>query len=66
MHASPYGGHYGAFCTNAKILKSGFFWPTMYQDTKEFVKRCARCQKHGNIKYSGCNATPEQPPNRVV
>jgi hypothetical protein len=21
----------------------------MYQDTKEFVRRCARCQKHGNI-----------------
>jgi hypothetical protein len=48
-HASPYGGHYGAFCINAKIWQSGFFWPTMYQDTKEFVRRCARCQKHGNI-----------------
>jgi hypothetical protein len=21
----------------------------MYQDTKEFVGRCARCQKHGSI-----------------
>ena len=21
----------------------------MYQDTKEVVRRCARCQKHGNI-----------------
>jgi hypothetical protein len=21
----------------------------MYQDTKEFVRRCTRCQKHGNI-----------------
>ena len=21
----------------------------MYQDTREFVKRCVRCQKHGNI-----------------
>ena len=21
----------------------------MYQDTKEFVRRCAICQKHGNI-----------------
>jgi hypothetical protein len=21
----------------------------MYQDTKEFVRRCAKCQKHGNI-----------------
>jgi hypothetical protein len=49
-HASPYGGHYGAFQTNAKIWQSEFFWPTMYQDTNEFVRRCTRCQKHGNIK----------------
>ena len=47
-HASPYGGHYRAFHTHAKIWQSGFFWPTIYQDTKEFV-RCVRCQKHWNI-----------------
>ena len=48
-HASPYGGHYGAFRTHAKIWQSGLFWPTMYHDTKEFIRRCVRCQKHGNI-----------------
>jgi hypothetical protein len=48
-HASPYGGHYGVFCTHAKIWQSGFFWPMMYQDIKEFIRRCVRCQKHRNI-----------------
>jgi hypothetical protein len=48
-HSSPYGGHYGAFCTHAKIWQSGFFWPTMYEDTKNFIQRCVSCQKHGNI-----------------
>ena len=48
-HASPYGGHYGPFWSNTKIWQSGFFWPTMYEDTKEFVRRCHRCQKQGNI-----------------
>nr|CAH67935.1 H0211F06-OSIGBa0153M17.7 [Oryza sativa] len=33
-HAAPYGGHYGAFRTHAKIWQSGFFWPSMYDDTK--------------------------------
>jgi hypothetical protein len=33
-HSSPYGGHYGAFRTHAKIWQSGFFWPTMYKDTR--------------------------------
>jgi hypothetical protein len=48
-HSSPYGGHYGAFCMNAKIWQSGFFWPTMYDDTKDFIWRCTPCQKHGSI-----------------
>ena len=48
-HAAPYGGHYGAFWTHAKIWQSGFFWPTMYEDTRNFIKRCVRCQRHGNI-----------------
>jgi hypothetical protein len=48
-HSSPYGGHYGAFHTHAKIWQSGFFWPTMYEDMKELIRRCGACQRHGNI-----------------
>jgi hypothetical protein len=36
-HSSPYGGHYGAFRTNAKVWQSGFYWPNMYDDAKLFV-----------------------------
>ena len=48
-HATPYRGHYGVLCTQANIWQSGFFWPTMYEDTKDFVRRCRRCQMHGGI-----------------
>jgi hypothetical protein len=48
-HAAPYGSHYGPFHTNAKVWQSGFYWPTIYEDIKSFVRRCSRCQKHGNI-----------------
>jgi hypothetical protein len=48
-HSSPFGGHYGAFRTNAKVWQSGFYWPTMYDDAKSFVQRYSRCQKYGNI-----------------
>jgi hypothetical protein len=48
-HATPYGGHYGAFRTNAKVWQRRFYWPTMYEDAKSFVRRCSRCQKHRNI-----------------
>jgi hypothetical protein len=55
-HSSPYGGHYGAFCTHAKIWQSGFFWPTMYQDTKDYVRRCNSCQRNRNMNSR--NAMP--------
>jgi hypothetical protein len=45
-HSSPYGGHYGAFRTIAKVWQSGFYWPTMYDDAKSFVRCCSRCQRH--------------------
>jgi hypothetical protein len=48
-HSLPYGGHYGAFCTKAKVWQSGFYWPTMYEDDKSFIRRCVRCHKHRNI-----------------
>jgi hypothetical protein len=48
-HSSPYGGHYGAFRTNAKVWQSGFYWPTMYDDAKSFVRCCSQCRRHGNI-----------------
>ena len=41
-HSSPYGGQYGAFRTHAKVWQSGFFWPNMYRDPKEFMRRCPR------------------------
>jgi hypothetical protein len=36
-HSSSYGGHYGAFRTNAKVWQGGFYWPTMYEDVKSFI-----------------------------
>jgi hypothetical protein len=48
-HAAPYGSHYGVFRTQAKIWQSGFYWPSMYEDTKNFVRRCPNCQRHGGI-----------------
>jgi hypothetical protein len=48
-HSSPYGDHYGAFCTNAKVWQSGFYWSTMYDDAKSFVRRYNRCQRPKNI-----------------
>lgn len=48
-HSSAYGGHYGGDRTAAKVLQSGFYWPTLFKDAHLFASRCDRCQRVGNI-----------------
>ncbi|XP_075479432.1 uncharacterized protein LOC142520315 [Primulina tabacum] len=48
-HSSPYGGHFGASRTAAKVLQSGFYWPTLFKDSYTLAKSCDRCQRVGNI-----------------
>ncbi|XP_070025713.1 uncharacterized protein [Nicotiana sylvestris] len=48
-HASPYGGHFGGIQTAAKVLESGLYWPTLFNDAHAWVKSCDECQRTGNI-----------------
>ena len=48
-HSSAYGGHASTNKTAAKILQAGFFWPTLFKDVREYVLRCDKCQRTGNI-----------------
>ena len=48
-HSSPVGDHFGVARTAAKVLESGFFWPSLHRDCNEYVKKCDRCQRVGNI-----------------
>ncbi|XP_070008018.1 uncharacterized protein [Nicotiana sylvestris] len=52
LHAcrvSPYGGHFEGVRTVAKILESGFYWPTLFKDAHLWIKGCDECQRTGNI-----------------
>nr|GFA79834.1 reverse transcriptase domain-containing protein [Tanacetum cinerariifolium] len=44
-HSGPTGGHYGANYTAKKVFDSGFYWPTIYKDAFELVKRCDSFQR---------------------
>ena len=48
-HSSPYGGHHSGDRTAAKVLQSGFFWPSIFKDAHEFVRCCDKCQRTGGI-----------------
>ncbi|XP_070049388.1 uncharacterized mitochondrial protein AtMg00750-like [Nicotiana tomentosiformis] len=47
------GGHYGGRKTATKVLEVGFFWPTLFKDTRNYVATCDKCQRIGNISKRG-------------
>ena len=48
-HAGPSGGHHGVNVTARKIFDAGFFWPSVFRDVKEMIRRCDACQRADNI-----------------
>nr|GFA57983.1 reverse transcriptase domain-containing protein [Tanacetum cinerariifolium] len=46
-HSGPTRGHYRANYTTKKVFDSGFYWPTIYKDAFELVKRYDSCQRQG-------------------
>ncbi|RVX00922.1 hypothetical protein CK203_026422 [Vitis vinifera] len=48
-HEGACGGHFAPRKTLAKILQSGFYWPTMFKDCNTDCKSCPQCQQLGKI-----------------
>ena len=48
-HTLLCGGHFGGQRTAAKVLQSGFYWPSLFKDAHQFVSTCDKCQRMGNI-----------------
>ena len=52
IHKGICRDHVGPRSLVSKIIRTGYFWPTMQKDAKEFIKRCDKCQSFGNVQ---CN-----------
>ena len=44
MHEGTGGGHFGVSRVQHKLCWK-YFWPSMVEDVKYFIKTCKRCQK---------------------
>jgi hypothetical protein len=44
FHTKYCGGHLSGLATTQKILRAGYFWPTLIKDYVESVKKCHLCQ----------------------
>ena len=46
VHEGVCGNHIGARTLVGKVLRRGYYWPTILKDTTELVKKCKICQEH--------------------
>ncbi|GJR71501.1 reverse transcriptase domain-containing protein [Tanacetum coccineum] len=59
-HLGPTDGHHSAKVTARKVYQSGFYWPSVFKDANEYVRRCDVCQRSGNI-----SSRNEMPQNNI-
>ncbi|NHV87660.1 hypothetical protein HA385_24060, partial [Escherichia coli] len=45
-HSSLPGGHFSADVKAKAIMRAGLWWPTLFRDANEYVKRCDKCQRY--------------------
>ena len=51
-HRGACGGHLSRLSTTQKILRAGYFWPSIFKDCMDAVKRCHPCQVFARNMHS--------------
>ncbi|XP_015971480.1 uncharacterized protein LOC107494952 [Arachis duranensis] len=49
VHEGCCGHHIGGKALARKLIRAGYYWPTMMADSKEFVRKCVKCQENANF-----------------
>ena len=49
VHEGICGNHLGSRSLVDKLVRVGYYWPTMQKDAKVYVKTCDKCQRFSNI-----------------
>uniref|UniRef100_A0A2N9EEI4 Uncharacterized protein n=1 Tax=Fagus sylvatica TaxID=28930 RepID=A0A2N9EEI4_FAGSY len=52
IHEGICGDHSGARALQRKIVRAGYYWPSMQADASKFVQRCDKCQRYANLLHS--------------
>ena len=51
FHGNGCGPHMNGVALAKRILRMGYFWPTMQPDCVNVVRRCHACQVHANVPH---------------
>ena len=47
LHDGPAGGHFSGYTIAQKILRDGYYWPTLFKYAHAHVRKCDTCQRIG-------------------
>ena len=61
LHDGLAGGHFGGNTTAHKILHAGYYWPNLFKDAHEYIRKCKTCQNTTGRERK--EAFPLQPVN---
>ncbi|XP_020231813.1 uncharacterized protein LOC109812294 [Cajanus cajan] len=48
IHRGICGMHFGARSMAIRVLRAGYYWPTLKSDCQAYVQKCKECQQFGN------------------
>ena len=49
VHLGACGNHSGARSLIHKVVRAGYYWPTIQANTKAYVRICDQCQRFSNV-----------------
>ena len=49
VYEGVYENHYGSWSLVHKLIRVGYYWPTMQKDAQAYIKAYDKCQKFGNL-----------------
>ncbi|XP_022854857.1 uncharacterized protein LOC111376148 [Olea europaea var. sylvestris] len=52
VHEGICGNHQGARALAYKLIRYGYYWPSLKKDDVDYVQKCDKCQKFGNIIHA--------------
>lgn len=52
FHDGICGAHQSGLPLSKKLLRTGYYWPTMEKDAYKYVQKCKQCQMHGDLIHT--------------
>jgi len=65
IHDGDCGNHAGGCSLAHKVINQGYYWPKMFSDAKDYMKRCPQCPRFAlasnrpsTVLHTLCNLGP--------